>query len=433
MFRSLMLGSLALLLTAACQAATPAPARNQGDDWPQWRGVKRDAHSSDTGLLQKWPANGPPLLWQTRGAGTGYSSLAIAAGRIYTLGDGPSTAGDRDEYVTCFEEKTGKQLWKSRVGPPWTSGQPSWQHARSTPTVVGDRLYVITPQGMLVCLSTSGKEVWQKNLTRDLGGKKADGWGYSESVLIDGDQLICTPGGGKATMVALNPKNGELIWKAVSSNDRGAGHASAMPADIGDTRVYVQTTGSGPLGVRAKDGKVLWTYPIDPTTAVIPSPIVRGDLVFFSAGYGRGGALLRQVSSGDGVDIKEVYPLQRNLANKHGGVVLVDEYVYGDSEDRGNPWCAELMTGKEQWRKRQGAGHGSASIAYADGHLYIHYADGTMVLARATPKGYEAVSSFKVPHSGGRDEPSWAHPVVSDGKLFVREADHILCYDLRKK
>ncbi|MGH7194803.1 MAG: PQQ-binding-like beta-propeller repeat protein, partial [Candidatus Saccharimonadales bacterium] len=199
--------------------------------------------------------------------------------------------------------------------------------------------------------------------------------------------------------------------------------------EVGPTRVYVQTTASGPLGVRASDGKLLWSYPIDKTTAVIPTPIVRDDLVFFSAGYGRGGALLRQVPRGDDeVEIEEIYPLNKALANKHGGVVLVGDYVYGDSEDKGILFCAELMTGEVKWKER-GPGSGSAAVAAADGCLYINYGNGVMALAKASPEAFTVLSSFTVPGSGER--PSWMHPIVLDGKLYVREQDRLLCYDVR--
>lgn len=431
MFRWTLLGSLVLML----MAAPCLPAADNGpmaDYWPQWRGPNRDDHSPDTGLLKKWPAGGPALLWEAKGAGRGYASVAIAAGKLYTMGDGPSTADDKDEYLLCFDEATGKQVWKAKLGPPWNSGQPNWQSSRSTPTLDGELLYVLTPHGDLVCLETAGdKERWRKNLKKDFGGRKGDGWGYSESVLVDGEKVVCTPGGPKTTMAALNKKTGATIWTATVPKDRGAGHASIVIATIGNTRVYVQTTAGGEIGVRAKDGKVLWTYPIDRTTAVIPTPIVRGDLVFFTAGYGRGGALLRQVSTPDGgVNVEEVYPLQKTLANKHGGVVLVGDFLYGDTDSRGTPFCAEFLTGKVRWSKR-GSGRGSASLTYADGHLYIRYESGTMALVPASPDGYKEVSSFKIPHSGNR--PSWSHPVVTGGKLFLREGDYILCYDLRPK
>jgi len=355
--------------------------------------------------------------------------LAIADGKIYTLGDHLSTADDEAEYLTCFDQQTGRQLWKVQTGPAWEKGQPSWQSSRSTPTIDGNRVYVLTAQGALICFTTEGTEVWKKDLKSEFEGKKADSWGYSESVLIDGDKLICTPGGPKNTMVALDKQTGETLWTTSRKEDRGAGHASVVIAEVGGTKVYVQTTGSGAMGVRASDGKLLWTYDIKRTTAVIPTPIVRDDLVFFSAGYGTGGALLRQVPTAGGVEAEEIYPPQPELGNKHGGIVLVGDYLYGDSDDRGIPFCAELMTGEVQWKSR-GAGKKSASVTAADGKLIIRFSDGTVVLAKASPEGYEELSQFKTPDSGER--PSWSHPVIADGNLYLREGDKIYCYEITK-
>jgi outer membrane protein assembly factor BamB len=421
--RSAVAASTLVGFAAMAMAATPA------ESWPTFRGAQRTALAPDTGLLESWPEGGPKLLWQTAGAGRGYSSLAIAGGRIYTLGDAPSTGDDENEHLTCFDQADGKQLWKTKTGAPWTEGKPNWQSSRSTPTVDGNRVYVVTPHGVLVCCSTDGNELWRKDLVKDFEGKKADGWGYSESVLIDGDKLICTPGGPAHTIVALNKLTGETLWSTPREEDRGAGHASIVVTNIGGTRVYVQSTGSGPIGIRADDGKLLWKYDVEQTTAIIPTPIVRDDLVFFVAGYGRGGALLKQKPGADGeVAIEEVYPLNPDLGNKHGGVVLVGDYLYGDSEDRGIPYCADLMTGEVKWKSR-GTGRDSAAVAAADGHIYFHYADGTMTLVKAAPEAFEEVGHFTVPGSG--DRPSWAHPVILDGKLYLREGDAILCYDVR--
>jgi outer membrane protein assembly factor BamB len=350
---------------------------------------------------------------------------------MYTLGDGPSSAdGDADEYVSCFDQASGKQLWSSKTGPAWNKGKPDWQGSRSTPTVDGDRVYIVTPHGALICFSTEGDEQWRVDLKETYAGKKADSWGYSESVLIDGDRLICTPGGPKNTMVALNKMNGQKIWSSSRPTDRGAGHASIVISEVGSMRVYVQVTGSGPIGVRASDGELLWSYDIDKTTAVIPTPIVRDDLVFFSAGYGRGGALLKQIADGSSMEIEEVYGLNPKLANKHGGIVLIGDYLYGDSNDSGVPFCADLMTGETKWKSR-GSGKKSASVTSADGFLYILYSNGKMTLVKADSQAMNESGSFQVPGSGER--PSWAHPVILDGKLYLRGDDKIHCYDLTAK
>lgn len=402
--------------------------------WPTFRGVDRSGVSQETGLLQKWPEGGPKLVMEIVGAGRGYSSLAIADGRVITLGDGLSTAAeeDADEYLVAFDQKTGKTLWKLKTGAPWDSGNPAWQSSRSTPTIDGNRVYALTAFGDLYCADVvTGKQVWKKNLKDDFSGKKADGWGYSESPTIDGDRLIVTPGGDKSTMVALDKKTGKLIWTAVRPEDRGAGHASIVISEVGGVRVYVQTTGSGALGVRASDGKLMWSYEIEKTTAVIPTPIIRGNLVFFAAGYKRGAALLKQVPAGKGeVKVDEIYPINKELANKHGGIVLVGDYLYGDSDDQGIPFCADLMTGEIKWKGRI-TGKKSAAVAAADGCLYLHSDDGTVSLVKADPKELQEVGTFKTP--GESERPGWMHPVVFDGKLWVREQDKIFVYDVKAK
>jgi outer membrane protein assembly factor BamB len=406
-------------------------ADGAASSWPSFRGADRTAVSAEKGLLQTWPEAGPKLLWESKGAGRGYASLAIAGGRIITLGDGPSTAEDKEEYLSAFSLSDGKPLWKVKTGSPWNSGAPDWQGSRSTPTIDGDLVYVITPFGTLLCCdAATGAEKWRKDLKKDFGGDKGDGWGYSESPLIDGPNIICTPGKEANTMVALNKLTGEKVWSCSRKEDRGAGHASIVAATVGGVKVYVTTTASGAMGVRANDGKLLWTYDIDRTTAVIPTPIIRGDLVFFTAGYRRGGALLKQVASGQDVKVEEVYGLKTDLANKHGGVVLVGDYLYGDSDDQGIPFCANLMTGEVAWKKR-GSGKGSASVIAADGCLYIRFSDGKMVLAKANNSEYVEVGSFKLP--GNIDKPGWSHPVLLDGKLYLREQDRLLCFDVKSK
>ena len=398
-------------------------------DWPTFRGTDRSAVAPDTGLLQEWPTEGPPLLWETQGSGRGYSSMAIKNGRMYVLGDGVADAPDADEYLICYDIADGKRLWQSRMGAPWTEGKPNWQSSRSTPSADDTHVYAVTPAGELVCCdAATGAEQWRKNFKTDFGGSKADHWGYSESVLLDGDRLICTPGGDQNTMVALNKQTGEIIWSVARPGDTGAGHSSIVISQVLGMKVYVQTTGAGALGVR-DDGQLMWSYPIERTTAVAPTPIIRGDLVFFAAGYKRGGALLKQVAGDDGkVAVEEVYPLNVELANKHGGIVLVGDSLFGDSDDAGIPFCADFLTGEIQWKSR-GTGKGSIAVVAADGCLYLHYADGTMVLAKADPTEYVEAGVFTVPHSGER--PSWAHPVILDGRLYLREHNAILCYDIR--
>jgi len=238
----LLLRHAALPLAVCAMLTTGAGGR--AEDWPTFRGPGRTAVAPDTGLLSRWPEQGPKLAWESTGAGRGYASLAIAGDRIYTLGDGPSTADDKDEYLSCFDKASGQQLWRHKTGPAWNEGQASWQGSRSTPTVDGGTVYVLTPHGQLVaCASADGREKFRVDLKAQFGGTKGDSWGYSESVTVDDDRLVCTPGGEKATMVALDKKSGRPLWSCPMKGDRGAGHASIATATVGGRKTYVQTTG----------------------------------------------------------------------------------------------------------------------------------------------------------------------------------------------
>ncbi len=398
--------------------------------WPTFRGADRDGVSKETGLLKSWPEGGPKLIWKAEGAGNGYAGVAIADGKLYTIGDGPSNANDGDEYLTAYSVATGEQLWATKLGPAWTSGQPTWQGSRSTPTVDGEMIYTLTPQGVLFCHTTKGEQQWIKDLDLEFGGKKADQWGYSESPTVDGDLLLVTPGGPENTVVALNKVSGDKIWSCSRPDDRGAGHSCIVISKIDGRKVYVQTTGSGTIGVDAKTGKLLWTFDIPKVTAVIPTPIVKDDLVFYVAGYDSGGALMRQVPDGNGgIKIENIYPINGDLKNKHGGVVLIDGYIYGDSNDQGIPWCADFMTGTQKWKSRA-SGKNNAAFSAADDHLYIQFANGTMVLAEANPEEYKETGSFTIPAKSTR--PYWAHPAITDGKMFLRVDDEIFCYDVKE-
>lgn len=418
--KSLFMSLVSILSFQAIQA--------QAEDWPTFRGTGRTAVSAESGLLDSWPSEGPKLLWTAKGAGNGYASPAVVAGRIYTLGD-----HDNGQFLSCFDGNTGKLVWENKIGDAWNGHprNPTWNGARATPTVDGDRVYVVDATGVVVCSSTSdGKVVWQKSLTKEFDGKKADSWGYSESPTIDGPLLICTPGGSKATVVALDKSTGETRWTCARSNDEGAGHSSVVISYVGGRKIYVQNTAGGPMGIDAKSGQLLWTYAIKKPTAFIPSPIVKDDYVLSVAGYGTGGALIQQVAGPDGnISVKEVYGLNKDLDNKHGGVILIGNDLYAGFSDANQIYCHDLVSGAKKWRER-GSGQGSTSVIAADGKLFIHYSDGVVGLAKASPEGFNEVSSFKAP--GNRDFPSWAHLVVANGKLFVRDGDLISCYDIKK-
>lgn len=406
---------LALALTPTLLAA----------DWPMFRGADRTGVSSDKGLLKSWPKDGPALAWKATGLGVGFSSVAIHGDKVFTMGDVKNEC-----QLFGIDRAKGEKLWALKVG---ASGG-NYAGPRCTPATDGEFVFAVGQHGDLVCAAAKdGKEVWRKSLTKDFGGESG-GWNYTESPLLDGDNLIVTPGGNKAAMVALKKKTGEQVWAGVVPGGDTAGYASPVVANFGDVKQYVTLMANGLTSFAAKDGKLLWRYGTKDNrfggnTANIPTPIITGEYVFASAGYGRGGALVKVTKDGDAFKTDEVY-WRRDLNNKHGGVILVGDKLYGDSDDSGRPWCAELKTGKVLWSRDGGKGSGSASLTAADGKLFIRYADGYVVLADATAKEYEELSAFKVPNARGN---CWAHPVVLDGKLYVRELDTLFVYDVKAK
>jgi outer membrane protein assembly factor BamB len=404
-----------LVLLALLQAQTV--------DWPQFRGPRRDGVSAETGLLKSWPEGGPKVVWQAKGIGGGYSSVSISGGKIFTLGNAKGKS-----FVHALDLEKGALLWSAEVGK-------AGGDLGSTPTVDGERLYAVGQEGDLVCVETAtGKVVWKKSFFDDFGGKYG-GWRYTESPLVEGDRVVCTPG-GRDSMVALDKKTGEVVWKCALPSGEKAGYSSIVIAEVGGIRICVQLLADSLIGVEAKTGKLLWRYgetkgKFVGNTANIPTPIVKGDLVFSAAGYGRGAGLVRLVPKDGGVQAEEVY-FSRELTNKHGGVVLVGDHVYGDRDDSGNPYCAEFMTGKivDGWKGRaQTQGQKSVSVTAADGHLYFRYENGHVALVEASPAGYKEKSSFVVSKGKG---PSWAHPVVAGGRLYLREQDVLGCYDVKQ-
>ncbi len=390
-------------------------------DWPQFRGPNRDDVSPDKGLLGQWPEKGPKLLWKGTGVGQGFSSVAVAGDRVYTMGNKDDTA-----YIFALSRQNGKFLWEARVGEGGRGG--GYQGTRCTPTVDGQLVYAIGPLGDLVCVeSATGKEKWRKSF-RDYRGTKPR-WDYAESPLIDGDRLVCTPGGRTATLLVLDKKSGEEVWKAPLGFS--AGYSSVVISNSRGVKQYVTLTADGTIGVRASDGKLLWRYDrLARNTANIPTPIILGDQVLTAAGYRKGAALLTLNKKQDGsFEAKEEY-YNEDMGNRHGGLVVVGDYVYGDRDQSGQPYCADWKKGEIVWKRRGiGKGRGSASLTYADGHLYVHYANGYMALVPVPSKAYSEKGSFKVPNSNTN---SWAHPVVIDGKLYLREKGLVWCYDVKQ-
>jgi outer membrane protein assembly factor BamB len=413
---------LPLGLTLLAPAGDTLHARSY--DWPQWRGLHRDGISSETGLLDKWPEKGPPLAWKATGLGRAYSSVAVADGRIYTMGDRQDPKNPRspeEEYVIAVREKDGKELWATKISGPHGDGGP-----RCTPTVDDDRVYALSPHGDLVCLeAATGKLRWRKSLPRDFGGHVMSSWAYSESPLVDGDKLICTPGGKTATLLALNKKTGAVIWKAQVPQGDGAAYSSIIAADVDGQRQYIQFLGGGVVGVAAKDGKYLWRYDKPHNgTANCSTPVYHDGLVFAASAYGTGGGCAKLTRTGERTKAAEVY-FTREMQNHHGGMVLVDGYLYGSNE--GRLCCLEFTTGKVMWQE---ARPGKGSIAYADGHLYYRNEGGPVTLVEANSTKYVERGRFEQPQRSGA--PFWPHPVIANGKLYLRDGELLFCYDVKQ-
>ena len=398
------------------------------EDWPRWRGPDGTGVSRETEIATSWQTDAPKLAWQATGTGEGYSSVVTSGGVLITT-------GRVDGKVVCFalNSNTGKKNWETDIGE--TS-----RNVMSTPTIHDDRVYAVDPDGELVCLRlTDGEILWERSYLKDFGGRLMSGRGYGESPLIDGDRLLVTPGGADAMIVALDRKTGETIWKSPFPKMGGLGRDGAAFSSLNITtaagvRQIVQLTGRGLVGIDADSGKFLWSYDdISNSTANIPTPIVKGDLVFCANGYHAGAVLLRiekDSQEGTGVKATEVYRLKGDrFQNHHGGCVLIGDHVYGGhGSNNGLPTCLELATGKIPW-KRRGPGTGSASVVSAGGQLVFRYQDGVVAVIEATPDEFRLIATFKTPSSGG---DSWSHPVISDGKLFLREKNTLWAYDIRR-
>lgn len=418
------------------QAAAPNSVKPQLDlakveaqkgEWSRWRGPNGDGISAEKGLLQEWPDEGPPLAWQAKGFGGGFSSVAVAGGMLFTLGN-----KDGKCCIIAADVKDGDVVWST----PFGNGSPN-----CTPTVDGNLVFGVSHDGELACCETkTGKLLWSKSFPKDFGGRMHSGWGYSESPLVDGDRLIVTPGADKALLAALDKKTGKVIWQTAASGEQlgrqggdGAAYASIVISHAAGVKQYVTLVGRGLVGVDAASGRLLWNYnPVANGTANIPTPIVSGDYVFGSSGYGQGSALLKIVKSGDKLEAEEEYFLAGNkLQNHHGGMILLGDHIYmGHGHNEGFPVCIEMETGKDAWRIGRGPGGASAAIAYADGNLYFRYQDGTMALIEANTKEYKLKGKFKIKT---HNSESWPHPVIAGGKLYLRDQDDLLCYDIKAR
>ncbi len=385
-------------------------------DWPQWNGPDRNGVSKETGLLQQWPSSGPSLVWTATGLGNGYGSTAVVGTRVFVQG-----TRNGSSVVVALNRADGKEIWSKALGR--FSDDDRGPGPRGTPTVDGDRLYVLTESGDLACLKVDGSEVWHRNILRDFSGRQLQ-WLISESPLVDGPHVIVSPGGAGAGMVKLDKMTGKTVWTASDLSDT-AGYASPIAADVQGVRTYMTFTAGAGVGVRASDGKLMWRYERAANgTANITTPLFADNKVFFTSGYGTGAGLVALSAQNGSVAAHEVY-FTREMKNHHGGVVLVNGYLYGFDESILT--CLEFATGKRMWRDRS---VGKGSIAYADGHLYLLSESNVAGLAEASPSGYVEKGRFSIPDKG---LPSWAHPVISGGRLYLRNQDSVMAYDVKAR
>jgi outer membrane protein assembly factor BamB len=410
-------GSAAALVMAASVTVAVNGQSSAGADWPQWRGPERNGLSKETGFLKQWPAAGPSVVWFTTNLGEGYGSTAVVGDRVFVQG-----LRGGESVVSSLNRADGRVVWSKAIGAGGTNDRGSGP--RSTPTVDGDRVYVLTETGDLACLSVAdGSTIWRRNILREFNARNI-GWLISESPLVDGAHLIVTPGGRDAGMVALDKMSGKTVWVSKELSDE-AGYASAIVADVQGVRTLMTLTADAGIGVRASDGRLMWKYRrVANRTANITTPVFHDNKVFYSSAYGTGGALLDLTAQGGQVAAKEIY-FTRDMQNHHGGVVLVDGYMYGFNNSILT--CLEFATGKLVWRDRS---VGKGSLTYADGHLYIQSENNLVGLVEATPAGYRETGRFPIADAG---LPSWAHPVVSGGRLYVRNQGRLTAYDVRAR
>jgi len=381
-------------------------------NWPQWRGPNRDGVSKETGLLKQWPTQGPSLVWKASGAGSGYSSFAIVNGRLYTMG----VRGNR-EFVIAFDLADGKEVWATPHGSAFHNDRGDGP--RGTPTVDGDRIYALGGNGDLSCLDArTGKIGWSKNVLKEFGGSNIT-WGISESPLVMGNKVLVNAGGPNASIVALNKENGSVIWKSQSDE---AGYSSAIPLQVNGGTQVIFFTHDRALGLDINDGRLLWEYgkPAN-NVANVATPIARGNRVFISSDYGIGGGLVEIKADNKA---QELY-FTKDMRNHHSSSVLVGDYLYGFSSSILT--AMKFDTGEIAWRDRS---VGKGSLVYADGNLYCFSENGVVGLVEATPNGYHEKGRFRIQQGS---LPTWTHPVVAGGRLYLRDQDTIYAFDVRSK
>ena len=393
-------------------------------DWPCFHGPKRDNLSAEKGLISAWPEDGPGLLWTASGIGHGYSTVSISGDRIFTAG-----MIDKQTYVMALD-MSGKKLWQKLNGQSWQATErQSWAvpyaGSRATPTVDGDTVYHLSDLGRLTAFDVrTGEEKWHIDIMETFKAERPE-YGYSESVLIHGEVLICCPAGEEGYIVALDKGTGRTLWANTDIKD-AVGNCSVVIARIDDHQQVITLSASRILSFDPNDGRLLWDYAFaNDRENNVADAIISDSLVFASSGYGKGSILLQPKRQADGKFSVQPVWTSELLDNHHGGVLLVDGFLYGAGHEARGWFCLDFKTGAKRWQTP-----GKGSLTYADGQLYCFDERGTMALVKATPDKYNQVGSFRLPRGG--EGPYWAHPVVCGGRLYLRHSDQLYAYDIRK-
>ena len=402
-----------------CMVLSTALALNAfafAGDSPRWRGLNRDGKYAETGLLAAWPADGPKALWTINGIGEGFSSVSVANGAIYTTG----MTHDAHTGILSSLSLDGALNWRIEYGAEWEGQQPG---TRCCPTVDSGRVYVLSGHGVLVCVDAkTGKAIWQVDIAKKFGGT-APMCGFAESLLIDGDNVICTPGGKDACVVALNKNTGETVWTTAGLSEQAA-YCSPILVERGGLRLIITEPVQSIVGINAANGEVVWRQPFDENETMqnhSVTPVYADGLLYATSGHRKGGCMYELSAAGRSIALKWQDTVLNTL---HGGLVFLNGYVYGSACSQ--HWiCLRASDGNVMYRER---GIGMGSLIYADGNFYCYGEKGALALVRAKPDAFEMVSSVKITSGEGQH---WAHPVIANGRLYLRHGDTLTAFDIR--
>jgi outer membrane protein assembly factor BamB len=423
MTRRSLVAMFALVLVVSANAFA-------ADSWPVFHGPDGTNKSPDTGLLQEWPEGGPELIWKTDGLGTGYSTVSVANRMIYT-------AGNLDEKTIVIAlDMDGNVVWTAQNGDGWTGSFPG---TRATPTVDGARVYHESPLGNVICLNAkSGEKIWELNILEEFEGENII-WALSESLIVDGNHLICCPFGKKASVVALDKMTGKVVWAAESTGDKAgdeegeattdkAGYGTPALVEYEGIRMVLTMNQKAVVGVDADSGKLLFRHPHETKYDVnVLIPVFHDGQVFVSSGYGAGSQMLKLTVDGKTVSAEQLWE-SKELDNHHGGVILLDGHIYG-TNSKGKWICLDWKTGESKWNEK---GMGKGAVTFADGLLYgMNESEKkrTVGLINPTPDAYEQISEFQLPEGG--EGKCWAHPVIIGGRLYLRHGDLLFAYNVK--